>query len=179
MPSPIAHLTAGYVVYRLSRNHEPKPSLRHPQWGPALLWLAGGLSLLPDIDSAAGVLLGDFARYHNNATHSLLVGTGIALGFAAVMKWRTGSFGFWFLFALACYNLHILMDAATWSRGVKALWPLSDQRFLSPVYLFYGLHWSNGLASSKHLVTIATELAFAAVVLFPWWGWPRRAHIRP
>ncbi len=178
MPSPIAHLTAGYIIYRLSRNYEPHPRIRHHKWGSGLRWLAGGFSLLPDVDSAVGVLLQDFARYHNNASHSLLIGIVVALGFAVVMKWRTNNFAFWFLFALACYNLHILMDATTWSRGAMLLWPFSEQRFRSPVLLFYGLHWSNGLWSSKHLVTLVSELAFAAVVLFPWWARSRRVQVR-
>jgi inner membrane protein len=174
MPSPIAHLAAGYVIYRLTSNYEPPSSLQLLEGVPTLLLLAGGVSLLPDVDSLAGVLLGDFGRYHNNASHSLLVGAGIALVFATFMKWRTDSFGFWFLFAFLCYNLHVLMDAATWSRGVMALWPISAQRFLSPVTLFYGLHWSDGFVSSSHLWTLVTELVFAVVVMLPWGVWPRR-----
>lgn len=178
MPSPIAHLAAGYIIYRMAQQRELQPPVQTPEGRLGLLLLAGSFSLLPDVDSAIGLLLQDFGRYHNNATHSLLVGATIAFSCAALMKWRTKQFGFWFAFFLACYSLHILMDAATWGRGVMALWPLSEQRFLSPVLLFYGLHWSEGLLSASHLITIATELIFAAVILLPWWGWSRHILVR-
>jgi hypothetical protein len=46
-----------------------------------------------------------------------------------------------------------------------ALWPLTGGRFQAPVFLFYGLHWSQGWLSVRHLWTLATELAFAAASL--------------
>jgi membrane-bound metal-dependent hydrolase YbcI (DUF457 family) len=169
MPSPIAHLAAGYVVYRIARHYEPQPRMQSFKNIPGLLILAGCFSLLPDIDSVVGLLLGDFGRYHNNFSHSLLVGIAIAMAFGAFMQWRASSFAFWFLFSLVCYSLHIFMDAATWSRGVMAFWPVSDQRYLAPVTFFYGLHWSNGLWSIRHLWTVITELIFAAALVVPWW----------
>lgn len=165
MPSPIAHLAAGYVVYRLSRSHEPQPALKPVGPLPGLLLAAAAFSLLPDMDSIVGWLMGDFGRFHNNLTHSLLVGLGVSLGFAGFMKWRQQEFRFWFIFALICYTLHVLMDAATVGRGVMAFWPITDQRFLLPALLFYGLHWSDGWLSSRHLWTAVTELAFAALVI--------------
>ena len=125
-----------------------------------------GFSLLPDLDSIAGVLSGDFGRFHNNLTHSLLVGPVAALLFGAAMQvmYRRG-FAFWFGVALAAYELHILMDWATIGRGVMAWWPLTDARFQAPVFLFYGLHWSQGWLSLRHLWTLVTELAFVAVIV--------------
>jgi hypothetical protein len=70
MPSPLAHLAAGYTIYRLSRRHEPQPSLGRVGPLPGLLAVTAAFSLLPDIDSAVGLLLRDFGRFHNNATHS-------------------------------------------------------------------------------------------------------------
>lgn len=174
MPSPIAHLAAGYVVYRLSRKFEPQPVMNPVGPVPSLFLAAAGFSLLPDIDSVVGLLLKDLGRYHNNVTHSLFVAAGVAFVFACFMKWRRGAFGFWFLFAMVGYSLHVLMDAATWSRGVMALWPLDERRFLLPVYLFYGLHWSQGWLSSRHLLTLITELAFAIVLVAIVRGWLRR-----
>jgi membrane-bound metal-dependent hydrolase YbcI (DUF457 family) len=74
MPSPIAHLTAGYVVYQLGRRYEPQPALRKIGPLPGLLLVTAIFSLLPDIDSAVGLLMRDFGRFHNNATHSLFAG---------------------------------------------------------------------------------------------------------
>lgn len=176
MPSPIAHLAAGYIVYRLSRTHEPQPQLKPIGRVPGLLIAAAGFSLLPDVDSIVGFLAGDFGRYHNNVTHSIFVGVAVSLAFAYLMKWWRGAFTFWFLFMLICYNLHVLMDAATWSRGVMAFWPFSERRFLFPVTLFHGLHWSQGWLSVRHLWTVSTELLFAAVVILAERGWARRAQ---
>jgi membrane-bound metal-dependent hydrolase YbcI (DUF457 family) len=175
MPSPIAHLAAGYAIYSLSRTLSPQGELRQVGPFPGLLVFTAGLSLLPDIDSIAGLLTGDFGRFHNNLTHSLLLGLGIAFTIGVLMHWRRGS-GFWYWMTLAglCYDLHVVMDWTTDGRGVMALWPITAQRFLAPVTLFYGLHWSDGLFSERHLITLATELGFVALVLFVLHGiWPR------
>ena len=165
MPSPIAHLTTAYVVYKVARRHEPQPVLKWVGPLPGLLLVATGFSLLPDVDSALGLLAGDLGRFHNNATHSLLVGTVVAFLFGAAMKcWRGDGFRYWYSVALACYSLHVLMDAATVSRGVMALWPLAETRFLFPFALFYGLHWSEGWLSVRHFWTLLTESLFALVV---------------
>jgi hypothetical protein len=60
---------------------------------------------------------------------------------------------------------------------VMALWPLSEKRFLLPVPLFYGLHWSDGWLSLRHVWTVLTELAFTAVALFVSALRPRRRPV--
>jgi membrane-bound metal-dependent hydrolase YbcI (DUF457 family) len=166
MPSPIAHLTAGYVVYRLASHRWPALDTQRLGPLPRLLVITAGLSVLPDADSALGLLAGDFGRYHNNATHSLLVGLAVALTFGVWMYWRQRhGLWPWFVVALASYDLHVLMDSATVGRGVMAFWPLSASRYQAPWALFYGLHWSEGWLSSRHLWTLVTELAFMALVL--------------
>ena len=166
MPSPIAHLTAGYVLYALSRAHQPEPAPGQIGPIPGLLAVTVGFSLLPDLDSIVGVLAGDFGRFHNNVTHSLFVGAAVALVFGAVMRAVLGrDYWFWFGVALAAYELHVIMDWTTYGRGVMALWPFTDARFQAPVFLFYGLHWSEGWLSVRHLWTLVTELAFAMVSL--------------
>ena len=163
MPSPIAHLTAAYVAQRIGMAYPPYPDGETPHFGRRLLLTTATFSILPDIDAVAGLLAGDFARYHNEGTHSLLVGAGLSLGFAGIMAWRQRGFGFWFLMAAGCYYAHILMDAATPGRGVLAAWPISNRRFDFPLTLFYGLHWSDGWISVRHIWTVLTELTFAAV----------------
>ena len=49
------------------------------------------------------------------------------------------------------------MDLFTFGRGVMLVWPFLPDRIEPPVYLFYGLRWSEGLASPWHLVTLMTE----------------------
>lgn len=164
MPSPIAHAAAGYIVARIAG--------RSGKWAPStvrtrvLIGAAVALSLLPDLDSVLGILLGDFGKYHNNLSHSLLVGLAVAVavgGLAAVSgyaRFRTG-----FGIALACFELHIVMDYFAVGRGVMAFWPLTAERFLAPFPLFYGLRWSDGWLSSRHFWTFLTEIPIAAVAV--------------
>ena len=160
MPSPLAHSMAGYVIYRLYRPWLPEPDSKRLGPIPLLLLVTIGLSMLPDLDSVAGILMGDFGRFHNNMTHSLLVGLIVALGVGSVgwVKQRADFFH-WFILTLLCYEFHVMMDFLTTGRGVMAFWPFSSDRFLSPVAIFYGLHWSNGVFSVKHLWTLFTESA--------------------
>ncbi len=155
MPSPIAHAAAGYLIYR-------GLSGRFVGFRPGLVWAGIGLSLLPDIDAAAGLLLGDMGRYHNHMTHSLAF--ALLASFAAGMAGRrlASAFWPWFTLALACYLAHITMDFFTSGRGIMLLWPVSEQRFKPPFSIFYGLHWSDGLFSSRHIWTVVSEIATVA-----------------
>jgi hypothetical protein len=175
MPSPIAHLTAAFVGYRIARHYAKKGGATR-RTTQMLLPVTAAISMLPDLDSVAGLLLGDLGGYHNQGSHSLLVAGLVALGFAAVMARRRPGFRFWLLVAASCYSAHVVMDSATIGRGVMAFWPLSDQRFLLPFRLFYGLHWSDGWLSWRHLWTVATEgsIAVAAILLLQAWSRIRR-----
>jgi membrane-bound metal-dependent hydrolase YbcI (DUF457 family) len=159
MPSPIAHAAVGYLIYRgLSR--------RFVGLRPDLVWAGVGLSLLPDIDAAAGLLLGDMGRYHNHMMGSPAFALLVSLG-VGVTGWRlSGAFRSWFTLAFVCYLTHITMDFFTTGRGLMLLWPFTEERFRPPFSLFYGVHWSDGLFSSRHIWTALTELGtIAALVL--------------
>ena len=59
------------------------------------------------------------------------------------------------------------MDFFTSGRGIMLLWPVSEQRFKPSFSVFYGLHWSDGLFSSRHIWTVTSEIAtVAAFALF-------------
>jgi hypothetical protein len=164
LPSPLAHSAIGYLIYRGARNSGDKRRLGPLPW---LLLLTVGVSNLPDLDFVAGILFGDLWAYHNQITHSLVVGTGVSL-LAAGLAWLLvrQSFGRWFAIFSLSYYLHIIMDFFTYkTRGIMLFWPLSDARFESPVKLFFGVRWSEGMFSASHLITLATELAFAALLL--------------
>ena len=168
MPSPIAHLAAGYAIYMACRPdpHSPIREAIRSRADLTLPLIVGALSLLPDLDSVIGLFAGDFARFHNNATHSLIVGLVIAITFAIIGSWgRLASFRSLFLIGLLAYESHVVMDGLTTGRGVMAFWPLTTDRFQSPLILFYGFHWSDGLSSYRHFWTILTESIFAAVVI--------------
>ena len=165
MPSPIAHTAIGYIVFKLYQRGFSRKGQRWIKSVLLPLVVIISLSILPDFDSVAGFLMGDLGRYHNNWTHSLIVGLGVALVIGSLV-WLVLHSGFsrWFILALLCYELHIMMDYFTVGRGVKAFWPVSLERFVSPVPLFYGLHWSDGWLTMRHLFTLVTEVGFVALV---------------
>jgi inner membrane protein len=151
MPSPLAHTLIGYIIYR----KRGEAVIRHD---------AGRLLVLLQV-----LVVEDMGRYHNHFSHSLLFGVAVALVvmlLAGICRARRP--GHWFLLALVSYWLHILMDWMTPGRGVMLFWPFTQQRFSSPVTLFYGLHWSKGLFSIDHVWTVLTEGLFIAVVLLVW-----------
>jgi inner membrane protein len=166
MPSPIAHTTLGYVIYKTyGRRRMPDPARRSGPFSPLLL-ISAGLSLLPDLDSIFGFLLRDFGRYHNNGSHSLVVGLAVALATGGLVRyWKGSGFGYWFGLVFLCYQFHVILDFFTVGRGVMLFWPFSPERFASPIKLFYGLHWSDGLVSVKHLWTGLSEGAFAGLLI--------------
>jgi inner membrane protein len=177
VPSPIAHVAAGYaVLHGLTNLAGATARSRRDRW--TAIAGASVLSLLPDLDAVPGFLAGDIGRYHNNLSHSILLGGGAALGVGLTLKaLRNRRALFWAVVTLACWELHILMDWLTVGRGVMALWPWAPDRFRSPVLIFPGLHWSDGLWTTRHLWTALNDGAFAAaVVAAVHWRRPRAAN---
>jgi inner membrane protein len=165
MPSPISHTAMGYVVYKVF-NNRIETSRKTSNVFSSLFIIVVVLSLLPDFDAIPGILVGNLKRFHNNESHSLFVAVGIAILGAIFMRWsKRENFRYWFLLIFSCVGLHIVMDYFTYGRGVMAFWPLSSERFISPVLLFYGLHWSEGIFSVKHLWTIVNETIFVLITL--------------
>ena len=165
MPSPIAHLGTGYAIYRYYKHRLSED--RAQFWKlPFQTILVMGLSLLPDLDVVAAIIFRDMQKYHNNFSHSLLLGIPVAILIAAILRQIYHfDFWFWFLICLLSYDLHVIMDALTAERGVMLFWPFNQTRFASPIKLFYGLKWGLGWFSLWHLWTMFTESLFLAVVI--------------
>jgi membrane-bound metal-dependent hydrolase YbcI (DUF457 family) len=162
MPSPIAHVTAGYVLYRIFRKWHRHFSAS----GWRVFLLFAGLSLAPDLDAILGMVFGPFGQFHNNITHSLLAAIPISVCVYLFLKiTRLNPAVPWAVATAACYGMHVAMDFFTHGRGIMAFWPITCERFISPVLFFYGLHWSEGWLSSSHLVTIATEGIPSAIAI--------------
>ncbi len=166
MPSPIAHLSVGYLLYRFFARHL---SFRRDNAGELshLLLIATFLflSMAPDLDSVVGILTNQMGRYHNNWTHSLIACIGISMIGAIFLSFILRNRLLCFVAALSCCSLHILMDYFSCGRGVMLLWPVTSQRFSPPIHIFMGLHWSQGVWSPLHLLTILNELLFVAILL--------------
>lgn len=160
MPSPFAHITAGYLIYR-STNHKLPIHIGLLGSLPVQLVVFAGLSILPDIDTLPGLIYGDMHGFHNNYTHSLVSGLIVALLISVMLsKLFKTSFRSWFPAALASYELHVLMDFFTSERGVKLFWPLYPERIIAPVKVFVGFQWGLGLFNIAHLWTLLTEVIF-------------------
>jgi membrane-bound metal-dependent hydrolase YbcI (DUF457 family) len=164
MPSPIAHLGAGYAIYRYYKHRLPQD--QRCFWNvPLQLVIVMGLSMVPDLDVIPAIIFRDMEAYHNNFSHSLIFALPIALLIAGIFhRIYRSSFWLWFVICLLSYDLHVIMDSLTAERGVMMFWPLTQVRFASPMKLFFGVQWGLGWFSIWHLWTVCTELLFALVL---------------
>ena len=166
MPSPIAHAAAGYVLYTISRVRRSSDSVKPRVHDVRLLLILVGLSLALDLDAAVGIAANDLGRYHNQGMGSPVGGAIVALVIASAIQLSSGrGFRKALRLSLLCFQTHVLMDLFTVGRGVKLLWPFSEERFSPAVPLFYGLRWSDGLVSQHHVWTVVTELVFVLIVV--------------
>ena len=139
MPSPLGHSLIGLSGYpQLSKWLSPYPPLL---WVGLFVVVAN----LPDVDILPGLLMGNPALYHRQATHS--VAAAVAIGtLAALLVRRQGPpnyrIGVWMALL---YGSHLLLDmlvaddAAPY--GIQLLWPLSSRYFMSPISLFPGFQY--------------------------------------
>ncbi|HMP89141.1 MAG TPA: metal-dependent hydrolase [Kiritimatiellia bacterium] len=173
MPSPLAHIAVGVIIGATASRNIPEKKARWTVVGVCVLF-----SMAPDFDLIAGFLLRDIGAYHNQFTHSPAFGIAACLLLTPLIKWLlpgytlSRTFGLLFL----CYGLHIFMDFLTYGRGLKLLWPISEERFRPPVLLFYGVRWSDGLFTAKHFITLANELVFAGICF---WAYRRISKQNP
>jgi inner membrane protein len=164
MPSPIAHITAGYAIYRLYKDRLPGNAYTLSRM-PFQFLLIAGLSLLPDLDFLVGLIFGDIERFHNNISHSLFFGVLVGIIFSRLAYWKFKShFWVWFVVSVLAYDIHVIMDAFTGERGVMMLWPLVQNRFSSPLKLFVGVQWGQGLFTIWHVWTILSEILFFIII---------------
>jgi membrane-bound metal-dependent hydrolase YbcI (DUF457 family) len=165
MPSPITHLSAGIIIYRCLPAEQRAKFPRRIWRIPLLALILMVVSLLPDLDFILGLLRDDIGAYHNQASHSLITGMAVALVLGLGLRWwLKGTYLFWFGLLFVTYTAHILLDMLTHGRGNQLFWPLSTQRFISPILLFYGFRWARGLWSISHIWTFISELMFWGAV---------------
>ena len=165
MPSPLAHLAAGAALGRAAQRAGGPPAWR--VYAAALAF-----SVLPDVDVLPGLWFGDLSGWHNQASHSVAVGLAACLaGSVALKPWLAGwSWRRTFAFLCACVGAHLLMDWATYGRGLMLLWPFAEARFSAPTWVFYGVRHSEGWRSGHHLATLASEAATVGVAALACWA---------
>lgn len=140
MPSPIGHTLTGVCLFVFVRNQVSTKQVQK------LLLLLVAVSNLPDIDILPGLLVGDPRAFHRQATHSFTI--AILLGiFSNIIATKLAQkearkWGGWISIL---YGSHILLDLFVVDRrppfGVQALWPFSQDYFISPFSIFQGFHY--------------------------------------
>ncbi|MBL7077173.1 MAG: metal-dependent hydrolase [Kiritimatiellae bacterium] len=165
MASPLTHIAVGYSLFRLARPRFPELT---GAWKTVVLFCGAlGVAVFVDADAVLGVLHHDLANYHNQQSHSLCAAAVVGIGVGLLGRALTGSgLGRWLTLGLAGTLSHVLIDFLTIGRGVQLFWPVTDARFASPLPLFYGLRWSEGVWSTSHLVTLANEIPIVAALLW-------------
>jgi len=135
MALPIAHATAGYLVYEAVR-----PSGAGQRLG--LLAAAVVLANAPDLDFVPGLLLGRPETFHRGVTHTLgaaVVVAALAFLLARLVSAVPGVARRAAMVAGAAWASHLVLDYFTADAfppsGARFLWPLSDAYWISPVPL--------------------------------------------
>jgi inner membrane protein len=180
MPSPIGHSLAGTIV-GLSAAHLIR-RVRPAAAVPASLVLACvALAVLPDID-----LL--FMPLHRTMTHSFTAAVTTMIIAAGVTRQVTGRIDWAVAFACGtAVASHLLCD---WlgedfnqPRGVQALWPWSDQWFISGWDVFRNTERRDPLswATMRHnAITGAQELLLLGpLTALVWWVTRRAGRTGP
>jgi inner membrane protein len=178
MPTPIGHLLAGAAIAWAAPRTSANPQVRS-----CLSWrltiVCALLASLPDLD-----LL--YQPIHRTATHSVTSAALIFIVATAVTGWVTGRpsvrIG---LICAAAWGSHTLLD---WlgadlnpPRGIQALWPFSDQWFISDWDLFRRVERRQLLSwptIRSNLAAAALEVAILGPVALLIWR-RRRAPRRP
>jgi membrane-bound metal-dependent hydrolase YbcI (DUF457 family) len=134
------------------------------------LVLFGGIlfgTVAADLDIALGYARNKNGFHvHGEFTHSLAAAMVFAVGFAGLAAMATSvGRGRALLAGFLAYSSHLLMDYLNHGRGIMLFWPVTSERFASPIRIFYGVRHSDLTDLSQHAITLSTELIFAAGVL--------------
>ena len=161
MPSPIAHSLAGYVIYRAASENTSRI-----EWGTLFLYCV--CSNLPDLDFIPGFLLGAPNKFHHGVSHSL----GFAVAFAFCMSLfllfvKNQSVLRNFVIFFSLYFSHVLLDLLSYDSsppyGVPALWPITDNYYISPISVFLDIQ--RGQASETFIRSLFSFHNFLAILI--------------
>jgi hypothetical protein len=142
MPSPVAHLLGGSVVYLAGTSGK--------QGSRLLLGSTVLGSIVPDFDFAPGILIGNPSAFHHGISHSL--GFAILFGTAVFLVLRYFQYSDIAtraaLLGVFSYAFHAVLDSVSVGGGAKTvplLWPFSLRECGTNLNLFGHFH-HDGLA---------------------------------
>lgn len=165
MPSPVAHSLAGAALY-LALSPAERP-LAH--WRTALLCVATASAA--DLDFLAGLAVGDPNRFHQGASHSLVVALALGLALAWLPLPSLGGFGRRWALMNALTVSHLALDLVTRDArppyGMLLFWPFSPAFVHSGLDLFPNMRRGSleVVLSAGNWRALATEIALLGPVL--------------
>jgi inner membrane protein len=183
MPSPIGHTLAGisgfYLVY---------PQIPKPQKIAALL-TAIFVANAPDLDIFAGLILHQNPGIlHRQATHSFIVAIVLGCLIAGIIRLlnikNASWIGLWFA---GLYASHICLDWLVaddgFPYGLQALWPFSQDYFISPLTIFNGFDYATegltmiqSMMTFNNLIGTLKEFAILTPIAFLSWGFGMKSN---
>jgi inner membrane protein len=168
----IGHVAVGLLAGRLHRGCPGRPQTK------ATLLAFALLAVLPDADVVL-VALGTMdagAAGHRGASHSIAL--AIAVGLLCALATRRLGWPVWRTAVLASVAVasHAVLDVlGHGGRGLPLLWPLSDERFHSPLRIFPDAPRGLAMVTQAGLISIVVELiVFLPVIVYALWPHVRR-----
>ena len=150
MPSPVAHILAGGVLYLAGATRKPASRL--------ILGATISASIAPDFDFLPGFLIGRPSAFHHGISHS----SGFAFLFGALVFLVLRYLHYGDIAARAAlmetlaYGFHAVLDAVSVGEGARAvplLWPFLNREFGVNLGLFGRFH-HDGLADGIWSVVV-------------------------
>src|SRR5919108_5246228 len=167
--TPIGHSLAGYAIYNFSvapTNHNRVK----------LAFLCIFMATAADLDFLPGIIVGRPHLYHHTITHSLVFAFIASLVIAGIVSIRMKPFSRIFSLCFISYLSHIFIDFFEFSGhhshrggisgGMPLFWPISKEKFFSPIALYLAFHYDR-LPSASTMEWIKSMLDlynFSAIV---------------
>lgn len=187
MTSPVGHVLGGLIAAEIAGRGTLDGAKNHSQYagwaGLIFVLIAANFA---DLDFLPGIWVGEFNRFHHQATHSFFavaVFAGASYWLARVWGWYSPKR--WAALGGAVYVSHLLLDSLTTDNalpyGAQFFWPFSSEYYLLPVTPFVNIEHS-GAAFTEALTTIFSThnlfaMAVEAAILLPIWlflNWKHR-----
>lgn len=159
MPSPIAHSTTAYLIFKLTSLNSRSTLLGRHRWQDlAYIILIGNVA---DLDFIPQLLLE--GKFHRGPSHSLSLAFLISLSVAIICyAFNKPQVKQLFLITLGIYTSHLFLDYWTaGGAGMKLFWPFTNSYFMSSVSFFPSVRHSEGLLYSGHIIFIVFETIYS------------------
>lgn len=163
MPSPIAHSTTAYFIFKLTSLNSRSSLLgKNRLHDLAYIIFIGNVA---DFDFIPQLLLD--GKFHRGPSHSLSLAFMVSLGFTIICYiFNKPQVKQVFLITLGIYISHLFLDYWTaGGSGMKLCWPFTDNYFISSVSFFPSVRHSEGLFYSGHIIFIIFESIYSLFLI--------------